>query len=80
MHLIGLLGMPCFFLFLVLLMFCSAHTRLEELTNEFLDALNHGDTPRMKHLAGRIVLLAGEVVLVLIGVYFLERARGALVA
>jgi hypothetical protein len=72
--------MPCFFLFLVLLMFCSAHTRLEELTNEFLDALNHGDTARMKHLAGRIVLLAGVVVLVHIGVCFLERARGALVA
>jgi hypothetical protein len=61
-------------------MFCSAHTRLEELTSEFWDALNRGDTPRMKHLAGRIVLLAGGVVLVDIGGYFLERARGALVA
>lgn len=74
LQLVGLLDMPCFFLFFVLLMFCSIRTRLKELTNEFLDALNHGDTPCMKHLAGYIVLLAGEVVLVDVSGYFLKRA------
>ena len=66
--------MPCFFLFFVLLMFCSVCTRLKELTNEFLNALNHGDTPCMKHLTEYIVLLAGEVVLVDVSGYFLKRA------
>lgn len=58
-------------------MFCSAYARLEELGNEFCVAFNHGNIPRMKHLAGRIVLHVGEVVLIRFVEHLLERARGA---
>ena len=57
-------------------MFSSAYARFKELTDEFCAAFNHGDTSRMKHLAGRIVLLAGEVILVRFAEHLLERARG----
>lgn len=46
------------------LMFSSARARFRQSVDEFREALvDHFDLPRVYNLAGRIVLISGEVIL-----------------
>jgi len=66
--------------FWALLMFSSAYARLGHLANEFWLSLSLGDIPRLKYVAGRIVLVVGEVVIIRYGAYLLVRAVGLFVS
>ena len=61
-------------LILVLLIFSSASVRLPHFANEFHDALNHRDFAHIKDLAGRVVLLMGEIAVLCLVVFLLEKA------
>ena len=63
-----------FLLILALLTFSSVYARLETLLNDFWVALDHGDIPQSKRLAGCIMFHSGEVVLLSFAVCVLERA------
>lgn len=60
---------------LVLLMLCSAYVRLHELSDDFCAAALQGDVPRLKHLAGQIVLLVGKIMVVRLARSLSERAQ-----
>lgn len=55
-------------------MVSSVYARLWDLIEEFWVALNRGNTLHLKYVAGRIVLLVGEVALLRFAVHLLERA------
>lgn len=60
---------------LALVIFSSAYARLGQFINEFCFALNPGNIPRLRYVAGCIgVLLAGEVVLLRFPVHLLQTA------
>lgn len=63
-----------------LLIFSSACTQLDFLLNEFGVAVTNGDIPRLKAVAGRIILLAGEVALLRFINRMLERAQRVVAA
>jgi len=58
---------------LALLMFLSSYTRLGQCATQLWVAFVRGDLAHVQFLAGRVALLGGEVVIVLISRHLLER-------
>ncbi len=73
MQLTGPLGEFHFLSFLVLLILSSTYARLGNLTIDFFLALPHLNTPQLKHIAGRFVLLVGEAIALRLADDLLER-------
>jgi hypothetical protein len=63
-----------------LLMFFSSFARLDELMDEFRLAAIDGDWPRFKQIARRIVLQAGELVLLRFAAHLLEAGQSLMAA
>jgi hypothetical protein len=73
-------GKSLYLFFLALLMFSRSYGRLAELWDELCIAANTGDIARAKHLAVRIVLQVGEILLLHFAGYVLETHRVGLAA
>jgi hypothetical protein len=63
-----------FIALLFLLTFSSANAQTVHFMNEFCDAFRRADWPRLKYTALRVVLLAGEVFLLHVGIALLLEA------